>query len=66
MPFGDLSNPPAWFKPTCRLRRWAAAAAAAAAGALLAHKLARQFEYVYTPDRQAADLKRIPNFVPDK
>ncbi len=40
--------------------------AAAAAGALAAHKLARQFEYVYTPERQAADLKRIPNFVPDK
>ncbi|KAK9838314.1 hypothetical protein WJX81_004064 [Elliptochloris bilobata] len=48
------------------LIRWAAAAAAAAAGALVAHKLARQFEYVYTRDRQAADLKRIPKFVPDK
>jgi len=45
---------------------WAAAVAAAAAGALAAHTLARQFEYVYTPERQAADLKRIPNFVPDK
>ena len=48
------------------LARWAAAAAAAAAGTLVAHKVARQFEYVYTPARQAADLKRIPKFVPDK
>ena len=48
------------------MSRWVAAAAAAAAGALVAHRLARQFEYVYTPARQTADLKRIPNFVPDK
>jgi hypothetical protein len=47
----------------CRL---ALITAGSGGGALAAHKLARQFEYLYTAERRDADLRRITNFVADR
>ena len=47
-------------------RRLAALTAACGGGALGAHALARQFVYLYTPEKRNKDLKRITNFVADR
>ena len=57
------SKRPVAFAPANRL---AVAALVSGGGAWAASTLARQFQYVYTPERQRKDLQRITDFVPDR